>query len=230
MAFFRGPSVVTDGLVLYLDAANPDSYPGSGNTWFDISGNDNNGTLINGPTFNSGNNGSITFDGVDNYVVVSNSNSISFSQNQPNSFEYFIYLQDTNNLINGGIFSKANFSNQYAQLSFSNRINIYQELTGTTTTYSPNNFFIDSQDKWTHVVVTYDGSIIRAFKNGIIFGQSPSGKTFNANSNTLYIGCNNGTQYFLLGKISLFRIYNREVSASEIQQNYNATKSRFGLQ
>jgi hypothetical protein len=65
---FTGPNIVTDGLVLYLDAANQKSYPGTGTTWNDLSGNGNNGTLVNGPTFNSDNNGSIVFDGVDDYV------------------------------------------------------------------------------------------------------------------------------------------------------------------
>lgn len=60
--------IVTNGLVLALDAAKKDSYPGSGTVWRDISGNGNNGTLTNGPTFNSGNGGSIVFDGVDDYV------------------------------------------------------------------------------------------------------------------------------------------------------------------
>ena len=65
MAFSRGPSIVTNGLVLALDAANHKSYPGSGTTWFDLSGNSHDGTLTGGPTFNSDNGGSIVFDGTD---------------------------------------------------------------------------------------------------------------------------------------------------------------------
>ena len=63
MAFNYSPKIVTDGLVLCLDAGNPNSYPGSGNTWTDLSRGRNNGTLTNGPTFDSGNGGSIVFDG-----------------------------------------------------------------------------------------------------------------------------------------------------------------------
>ena len=66
------PKIVTDGLVLCLDAANPKSYPGSGTTWYDLSGNGNHGTLINGPTYNSDNKGSIVFDGIDDYVSFTN--------------------------------------------------------------------------------------------------------------------------------------------------------------
>jgi hypothetical protein len=68
MAFFHSPRIVTDGLVLALDAANSLSYPGSGTTWTDLSGKGNNGTLVNGPTFDQANGGSIVFDGTDDYV------------------------------------------------------------------------------------------------------------------------------------------------------------------
>ena len=68
MAFNYSPKISTDGLVLCLDAANTKSYPGSGTVWSDLSRGGNNGTLTNGPTFNSGNGGSIVFDGVNDYV------------------------------------------------------------------------------------------------------------------------------------------------------------------
>ena len=68
MATDYNPSIVTDGLVLCVDAANTKSYPGSGTTWTDISSKGNNGTLTNGPTFSSGNGGAIVFDGTNDYV------------------------------------------------------------------------------------------------------------------------------------------------------------------
>ena len=68
MAFNYSPKISTDGLVLCLDAANTKSYSGSGTVWSDLSRGGNNGTLTNGPTFNSGNGGSIVFDGVNDYV------------------------------------------------------------------------------------------------------------------------------------------------------------------
>ena len=67
MAFNYSPKIVTDGLVLCLDAGNPNSYPGSGNTWKDLSRGRNNGTLVNGPTFSGANGGSLVFDGVNDY-------------------------------------------------------------------------------------------------------------------------------------------------------------------
>ena len=70
MALHHSPRIVTSGLVLALDAADRNSYPGSGTTWTDLSGNANNGTLTNGPTFNSANGGSIVFDGTNDFEAV----------------------------------------------------------------------------------------------------------------------------------------------------------------
>ena len=72
MGIFRGPNIVRSGLVLALDAADKNSYPGTGTTWKDLSGNSYNGTLTNGPTFNSNNRGSIVFDGVDDQIDLGN--------------------------------------------------------------------------------------------------------------------------------------------------------------
>jgi len=77
MAIHRGPKIITNGLILCLDAASTKSYPGSGTTWFDRSGNGNNGVLTNGPTFSSTNGGSIVFDGTNDYVQVAGSVTIS---------------------------------------------------------------------------------------------------------------------------------------------------------
>ena len=73
---FTGPNIIKDGLVLTLDASSQRSYPGSGTTWYDLSGNGNNGTLTNGPTFDSGNGGSIVFDGTNDYVNGPTTNSV----------------------------------------------------------------------------------------------------------------------------------------------------------
>jgi len=81
MSLSRGPKIISNGLVLYLDAANNKSYPRTGTTWYDLSGNNNNGTLTNGPTFNSANGGSIVYDGADDSVnlslVSSNVNNVT---------------------------------------------------------------------------------------------------------------------------------------------------------
>ncbi len=88
---FTGPNIITNGLILELDAANRKSYPGSGTTWTDLSGNGNTGTLTNGPTFSSANGGSIVFDGVDDYVNCGNASSLNFERTNSFSFCFWIY-------------------------------------------------------------------------------------------------------------------------------------------
>ena len=68
MSISGGPDIVENGLVLHLDAADTNSYPGSGTLWTDLSGNGNNGTLTNGPAYSSNNKGYFSFDGTDDYV------------------------------------------------------------------------------------------------------------------------------------------------------------------
>ena len=86
MAIFGGPNVIDNGLVLSLDAGNVKSYPGSGTIWYDKSGNNNNGTLTNGPTFSGG---SIVFDGVDDYVDTTFKASISIGNGNPFTISAF---------------------------------------------------------------------------------------------------------------------------------------------
>jgi hypothetical protein len=98
MAFIHSPKIVTSGLVLCLDAANKLSYPGTGTSWYDLSGNANTGTLTNGPTFSVANMGSIVFDGVDDYVNIPNNSSFNVTDNI--SVEMWVRIETTqsNNL------------------------------------------------------------------------------------------------------------------------------------
>ena len=84
------PRIVTDGLVLAIDAANTKSYPGSGTTWYDISRNNSNGSLVNGSTFSSENLGTVTFNGVDQYYnLEKNLNGIK--KRGKKQFSYFVW-------------------------------------------------------------------------------------------------------------------------------------------
>jgi hypothetical protein len=88
---YNGPNIIKDGLVLYLDATNTKSYPRTGTTWTDLTGNGNDGTLINGPTFDSGNNGSIVFDGADDYSRIN-----SFNSDNEDELSVFCWVYPTN--------------------------------------------------------------------------------------------------------------------------------------
>ena len=102
MAFFRGPNVVTNGLVLALDAANTKSYVSGSTTWNDLSGNNNSGSLVNGPTFNSANLGSIVFDGVDDYINCGNSSTLNITE----TFTISLWINSTRNNIQSYILDK----------------------------------------------------------------------------------------------------------------------------
>ena len=91
MAGNNGPKIVRSGLQLHLDAADRKSYPGSGTTWFDLSGNSRHGTLLNGPVFNSGNGGYISFDGVDDYVNIPNATNLNNLGSQDFTVSMWVY-------------------------------------------------------------------------------------------------------------------------------------------
>jgi hypothetical protein len=241
MAFYRGPNVVTNGLVLALDAANTKSYPGSGTTWSDLSGNNNIGTLTNGPTFNSANGGSIVFDGVDDYTNISyNSNlnastwtlSVWFKLN-PGYQELDAIISRTyyspeftiNYFIDCGLIVQNKF--RIGSYKFSPEAN--QNITSSTTVTS-------TIGKWTNIV----GYRTSDFKVGVfVNGVSETESTFssvdfsstNVNSGITIGALNlNGTLgRFTNGNVANTQLYNRALSSSEILQNYNAQKSRFGL-
>jgi hypothetical protein len=99
MAFYRGPKIVTNGLVLALDAANTKSYVSGSTTWRDLSGNNNSGSLVNGPTFNNANGGSIVFDGTNDYVDVSNSTSLNPTTISIGAWFYLNSLVTNQNII-----------------------------------------------------------------------------------------------------------------------------------
>jgi hypothetical protein len=218
MAFNYSPKIVTDGLVLYLDAANTRSYPGSGTTWTDLSRSGNNGSLINGPTFNSGNGGSIVFDGSNDYVSVSSSTSL----NEPKTIESWIYVtsQQTAMILSRGIgnYELYTFTDGFVYTYWGNAFNA-----------SINNPSV-TLNVWNQFCFTLSGTTETVYKNGSLIGS----RTLNAtpsysNTGNLDIARRNTNTLYLNGRIPNIKIYNRALSATEILQNYNATKTRFGL-
>jgi len=208
--------IVTNGLVLNLQAGNLRSYPGSGTVWKDVSGNaiSSDGILTNGPTFNSSDGGSIVFDGV-NDAVIWNSNPLSsltsaktydvwikFDSSIVNTFTiscgtYMVYLESKNTWY----VNQAGASNSFLSWTFS---------TG-----------------WTNFVYSFDGTNHICYINGVArtinFGSGVSSQT------NLFIGNRIQMDSPMKGNIATTRMYNRGLSATEILQNYNATKGLFGL-
>jgi hypothetical protein len=228
-------NVITDGLVLNMDAGFRASYTTSGNTWYDISLNSNTTTLTNGSAYNSNDSGSISFDGVDDYVGGSFSLPLAST-----SFTCEAWIKPSIYSGERCIFGKGPFSTRTGiHWRFigngSNacliRWGFYSSDIDTTTYCVPFN-------TWSQVVFSYfyDGvnNLGKIYVNGVeqntvlAFGN-PLGPYLGSDSATNYFGTwTLGTQQFL-GLISIFRIYNRTLSTSEILQNYNAQKERFGL-
>jgi hypothetical protein len=230
IAYYGG--IVTNGLVLDLDAAKKDSYPGTGTAWNDISGNRNNGTLTNGPTFNSDNGGSIVFDGVDDYVEVIRSSNYDF--NQTNSFTIAGWFFITNTRSNSPFLGKwgTNSSSNGSYLLWAGGLGgnnlVFSVALGTSTiaTTPPVSY---NFNQWNYFVGVYiGGTRLESYINNS--NANITNYTGNINNPTnvnLRIAKFDATSETFTGNTSLIQVYNRALSATEVLQNYNALKSRY---
>jgi hypothetical protein len=236
MAFNYSPKTVTDGLVLYLDAANTRSYVSGSTTWNDISRGGTNGTLINGPTFSSGNGGSIVFDGTNDTTNFGNILNIGL-----NSLTMSCWVKFTTGTGTFGIIGKTSFrsySGRYALFVESNNINTLFQSTNTYLISHPISSFLDN--KFHNLVMTINRTgFMFLYIDGISRGipqdvSSTNGINLNTSTDYLYIGSyaditGQSPTLFLNGSIANSLIYNRALTSQEVTQNYNATKTRFGL-
>jgi hypothetical protein len=222
MGFYRGPNLVTNGLVLSLDAGNTKSYPGSGTTWFDKSGYGNNGTLTNGPTFNSG---SIVFDGVDDYIQILTSPNLT----NPLTLCAFVntsFITGSNQVIYGPV---ANGSDNWLSIS-NNRAQIYATQASDVNNFTIVGTTVIQANTWYHITGIVNNNVISLYVNGV-FEAASSAQAFTVGgwNSTARIGQRATGQFPFNGRIAYVHGYNRVLSSQEILQNYNATKSRFNL-
>jgi len=232
MSYANGPRIVTDGLVLHLDAANRKSYPGSGSTWYDLSGNGNNGTFglsTAAPTFSSSNGGSIVFDGVNDYINCGSNNSLDI---QGNSITLGVWLKASSITSNGHVIAKNSYANGY----IIHYDTAYEGLSGGGfQTANVNNVPFEWGENilinnWYYIAYTYDGSLEKGYYNANLVNSKSSSANISSNSsNDLYIGNNSSANDAWHGNISQVSIYNKALNNSEIRQNFEATKGRFGL-
>ena len=232
MAIGYGPTVVTNGLVLALDAADRNSYPGSGTTWTDLSGRGNNGTLTNGPTYSSANGGSIVFDGVDDNVNLSSALNLSTNI----GFTMCLFLQQNTTQTNSGwnyFYSKGSPQIEIGAFGTSSTTFVFKDNTTFSELVSSNvvtswSYIAFGTNPTTRIPFIYtfnsSGSFFAtsaiAFSNTTIeferlFVTGPSGGPA-------------GTQHYG-AKCAAISAYNRALTATEIQQNFNATRSRFNI-
>jgi hypothetical protein len=234
VAYYGG--IVKDGLVLNLDAAKRDSYPGTGTTWRDISGTTVTGSLVNGPTFNSDNGGSIVFDGVDDYATgFGDTSTFSFIQNtgiftisawiRLTDFANSRYILGNNNGTGGakGLFIGYETTNQRFTFSLTN---------GATSFLVFRRNSLITNSNYTYVTYTGNGVNSTLYKDGVFVITSNNYGTLSTGNSTNELGVgrvNNLSNTYWQGNISVVQIYNRALTAQEVLQNYNATKGRYGL-
>jgi len=224
MATNYNPRTVTDGLVLCLDAGNTKSYPGTGTTWTDISRNGNDGSLVNmdGTNFNSSNGGSLTFDGSNEYVKFG-------SSIQPSNISVSIWVQPNTSMLSGGYKAVIDKSSSW-----------YMFLNNGTPIFFINGDFDNATSSvtltsdWYNLVGVYDQTNIYIYVNGILTGTTSYTSSINNNSNPIEILSrstieNKANNYKSDGKASNVQIYNKALTAAEVEQNFNALRGRFGI-
>jgi hypothetical protein len=215
--------IVQSGLVLNLDAGASTSYPGSGTTWTDLSGNGNNGTLTNGPTFSSANGGSIVFDGTNDIVNTSYVSSNAFTWSV--WFKTDVVSSSFRNIIS------IRSPNYILLLLNSSTPNLGFWTSDTLTSGSSLSTPTISTNTWYNVVFVREGNSItggyKAYLNGVLYGNANTGTW--STTDTLSFGGRVGDTQFLDGNIAQVSIYNRALTASEISQNFNILRGRFGI-
>jgi len=226
-----GPNTVTDGLIVYLDAANPNSYVSGSSTWTDLSRGGNNGTLTNGPTFSSANGGNIVFDGINESIT------IPYSGSTANDYTFNIVMKsntmdsNVNNrqalfgLSNNGISTFRTFNLEIwgnAGRGFRGTGGSVNNVDYFTYTFTPaadaNNINI--------YTVTLDSTGQQIYVNGVL--RNTISQAYVANFNTIRLATRVSDNWWN-GSCYNFSMYNRILTPREILQNYNATRTRFGL-
>jgi hypothetical protein len=230
MAFNYSPKIVTNGLVLYLDAANQYSYVSGSTSWRDISRGGNNGTLVNGPTYNSVNGGSIVFDGSDDYINCGTSFNNLTTQLSINLWGKINGSPTDGVIVTKGENDGAITSNFGFQISPSSCLRFYAKVSGASYTTIDSNTNI-RDNNINNYALTYNAGTVIFYKNGNLYSSHTFGlSSLPTTTGPLYMATLKGyaTGYFP-GNIYSTQIYNRALSATEVLQNYNATKTRFGL-
>ena len=213
--------IVQDGLVLNLDAAVDQSYPGNGTTWYDLAGS-NSGTLTNSPTFDRDNGGSIVFDATDEYVSLGS----SIVPNGDFALTFWININSVANA--GGDYARLFASSQdYIEISVSSGGSLkYYKRNGGGWQSVYNSL---STSSWSYIVYVRDGSddLFYVGSNNV-FTSSGGAHPYHVNIYGHKIGIRYSTNLEPFGgDVSVVTAYNKALTAAEVLQNYNATKGRF---
>ncbi len=223
MSLGHSPSIVTSGLVLCLDAGNIKSYLGSGATWTDLSGNGNNVTLTNGPTYDSANGGGLVFNGTNQY------GSINAPLAGNTSFTLIFWFKSSSISTEQGLYDSG-----YATPSNVNPQGFLIEIYQSKLSYQVGNTFLQSTRTLLNNT-TYCAAIVKTYgSSGTFYINGVSaGSTISVDANMTGASAKIGTfltpSSYFVGRLYTTQVYNRALSAAEISQNFNALRGRYGL-
>lgn len=256
----HGASIVRTGLVLSLDAGNSKSYPGSGTVWNDLSGNGNNGTLVNSPTFASGRDASFAFNGSTNYCEIATRNTnLEFQPSQP--FTLSVWFKTTVAPTTGSIIANMPGSGTYPGYDLwfngSNQLacHLISSWSGDAAKVKVDYNYSNFTNVWKNLSVTYDGSTpttLSAMLSSMSFyidgslytsgkaegsvgvdGFASSGTTITYDASQRFrVASRWASGTFAQGSASVVSnvgVYNRALSATEIAQNFQALRGRYGV-
>lgn len=219
--------IVKDNLVLNLDAGDSNSYSGSGTAWTDLSGNNNNGVLMNGVGYSGADGGSLTFDGIDDYVNLGTNTSLNTGDNvtigawvKPADLtgRYAIYSNRYSNQTGGSQLEVGSADGNF-NIALVSSPSIYAAKTSSNSMTTNN---------WQYVVYTRCGTIQNIYINGANMTKSVVDAPFADNNSHKTIGVGSSlTPYYFNGQISAVQLYNRALSSDEIKQNFNAMAGRY---
>ncbi len=225
MSLNHSPSIVTDGLVLCLDAANKRSYPGTGTTWTDLKGG-NNGTLNNGVTFDAGNGGSFLFDGANEYATF---NGVSATSNATVMFWWNISngISDTNTIFHMLWHRTGSYRcrSSRSDVVGSGKGSIVFDIGSSQAVYTARRNW--DANVWYSLALThnYSENYLKIYTDGVLTDSSTFGTDPNGLGSSLRIGGQDNKRMY--GNMSNVSIYNRALTADEIRQNYEATVGRY---
>lgn len=237
--YFGG--IVKSGMVLMLDAAKKDSYPRAGTTWYDISGNNFNGTMVNGPVYSSDNGGNIFFDGTDDYINLGDRSEFTY----PNGFTFDMFFKPTTITTGNPILEKYGNTGSASAFEYvcgflNNRFYGWvadaNNSGGWRGRYVDNVSSFVTVNQWCHLAFVYDGGVnnssIKLYINGVQRDNTDFGNlTFVSIRDTttpLTLSLQNwGLGGPIKGSLGNIRLYNKALTASEVLQNYNALRGRY---
>lgn len=237
MTINYNPGIVTNGLTVLLDSTNPRSYPGTGNVWYDISGNNNHGTMTNftGPSAGSTSGYDTTtkwmmFDRhlggsdatVNNVVNITNSPTLQDCVCQ-NGMAVSMWLK-----ITSAVCTAMTKMEGAWEVYYCSPLVFRTQGTGGndgTTSYNSSTYV----NVWTNIVATHDGTTRKVYFNGVEIYSDNNPVSSQTLTSPVAIGGYSSGIYAVIGALPYYSLYNRAITASEVLQNFNAIRGRFGI-